>query len=71
MGIWERVIWAGRNGTVVDENPNGRTLSAEELELERKQGHMIGPVGVGSDNGSGSGKGMSSPVRGNGQGIAR
>jgi hypothetical protein len=69
MGIWERIIWAGRNGAVVDENPNGRTLSAEELELERKQGHMIGPVGVGSD--SGSGKGMSSPVRGNGQGIAR
>lgn len=46
----------------------GRT---EELELEKKQGHMIGPVGVGSDSGSGSGKGMSSPVRGNGQGIAR
>jgi hypothetical protein len=70
MGIWERVIWAGRNRTVVDENPNGRT---EELELEKKQGHMIGPVGVGSDSGSGSGsgKGMSSPVRGNGQGIAR
>lgn len=71
-GIWERVIWPGRNKTVVDEeNLNGRTLSTEELELERTQGHTIGLVGVGSDSGSGGGKECQVLFGGNEQGIAR
>jgi hypothetical protein len=52
---------------VDEENPSGRMLSAEELEQERRQGHLIGPVGVGSD--SGSGEGMSSPVRTMSEGL--
>jgi hypothetical protein len=54
--------WARQDYAVDEENPNGGMLSVEELELERRQRHLIGPVGVGSDSGCGSGKGMSSLV---------
>jgi hypothetical protein len=56
--------WARRDYVVDEENPNGRMLSAEELEQERAQGHLVSPV-------SGSGSGVSSPVRDSEKGIAR
>jgi hypothetical protein len=61
--------WERRDYVVDEENPKGRMLSAEELEQERRKGHLISPVGGGSD--SGSGKGTSSPVRDSEPGIAR
>ena len=63
-----KLSWARWDFVVDEENPKGRMLIVEELEQERRQGHLISPVGVGSN--SGSGKGMSSPVWGSEPGIA-
>jgi hypothetical protein len=62
---------ARRDYVVDEENPKGRMLSLEELERERRQAHLISPVGVGSNSGSGSGsgKGMSSSARESEPGI--
>jgi hypothetical protein len=42
-----KVGWERRDYVVDEENPSGRILSAEELERERKRGHLLRPAGVG------------------------
>jgi hypothetical protein len=69
--------WGRRDYVVDEENPQGKMLSAEELEQEREQGHLVSPLNVGSrggggnGSGSGGGGGVSSPVQTGERGIVR
>lgn len=47
--------WERRDYVVDADNPKGRMLSAEELEQERRQGHLVSPVGVGAGVEAGGG----------------